>query len=289
MKKGNKLTRFKNKLTDHYRFLVEDSDTHEYVFSFKLNILNSLLLLAFFTLFIISVTAVVLKYTPIKSYFVSEETISEARYKNQLLELNERLANIEDSLQSNDLYIKAVQAVVSGRIKAEKVDSLMEKEEKIALTSKFLKPTEEDSICRIQIAKEEIEAINKAKKRSNEPLYFVPVKGFVSSKYNIIENHLAIDIAAKMGESIKSIADGDVLLAEWIPKTGYTVIVKHPNDVISIYKHCSKVFVKTGKTVEKGEVIAEVGNSGELTNGPHLHFELWIHGKAVDPEEYINF
>ena len=72
-------------------------------------------------------------------------------------------------------------------------------------------------------------------------------------------------------------------------KTGYTIIVKHPNDVISIYKHCSKVFVKTGETVERGEVIAEVGNSGELTNGPHLHFELWIHGKAVDPEEYINF
>ena len=289
MKKGNKLTRFKNKLTDHYRFLVEDSDTQEYVFSFKLNILNSLLLLAFFTLFIISVTAVVLKYTPIKSYFVSEETISETRYKNQLLELNERLANIEDSLQSNDLYIQAVQSVVSGRIKAEKVDSLMAKEEKIALTSEHLKPTEEDSIFRIQIAKEEIEAINKAKKQSNEPLYFVPVKGFVNSKYDITENHLATDIAAKMGESIKSIADGDVLLAEWIPKTGYTIIVKHPNDVISIYKHCSKVFVKTGETVERGEVIAEVGNSGELTNGPHLHFELWIHGKAVDPEEYINF
>ena len=289
MKIKNKLTGLKNKLTDHYRLLVEDCDTKEYVFSFKLNILNTLLLLAFFTIFIIVLTVLVLRYSPIKTYFIPEETVSEAKYKNQLLELNERLAGIEDSLHSNQLYISSVQAVLSGRIKAAKVDSLMAKKEKIALSSEHLKPTEEDSIFRAQIAKEEIDAMNKAKKTTSAPLYFVPVKGIITSKYDVTEKHLAVDIAAKAGESIKSVADGDVVLSEWIPETGYTIIIKHPNEVLSVYKHCSKVFKKTGEPVSRGEAIAEVGNSGELTTGPHLHFELWINGKAVDPEEYINF
>ncbi|QAR31603.1 M23 family metallopeptidase [Ornithobacterium rhinotracheale] len=281
--------KFRPKLTDHYSVQIQDLNTEETMLSYKLNVLNVLLLVAFFTLFIIGATFVVMRYTPLKSYILPEQNTPETLYKKQLLELNERLLSIEDSLQHHQRYISSVQAVVGGKIKAEQVDSLMAKQEKIALNSEYLKPTEQDSLFRLQIAQEEMEAITKAKKQIDVPLYFVPAKGVLTAKYDLTEKHLAVDIAAKTGESIKAVEGGDVVLAEWIPETGYTVIIRHPNDVISVYKHASKVFKKTGDVVEKGEVIAEVGNSGEQTTGPHLHFELWVRGKAVDPEEYINF
>lgn len=284
-----KIKKNKLKLTDHYTFLIRGLDEKETLLSYKLNVLNVLLLIAFFTLFIIATTFVVMRYTPLRNYIVPQQNTPETLHKKQMLELNEKLLAIEDSLQHHQRYIASVQAVVGGKIKAEHVDSLMAKQEKIALNSDYLKSTEQDSLFRLQIAQEEMEALTKAKKQSNVPLYFQPVKGVLTAKYDLTEKHLAVDIAAKMGESIKAIEGGDVVLSDWIPETGYTVIILHPNDVISIYKHASKVFKKTGDTVEKGEAIAEVGNSGEQTTGPHLHFELWVHGKAVDPEEYINF
>lgn len=284
----NQERKSRNKFTHHYRFLVRDTDSKKIIFSFRLNLLNGCIALALFTLLIITCTVLALRYTPIKSYFISEP-ISEVEYKNKLLELHDKISAIEQSVQNNDLYIQSIQAVVSGKIRAVKVDSLMARTENPKLEGQNLKASEEDSLFRAQVAKEEIEALAKNNKSAKSDLFFVPVKGIITSKYSPSEKHLAIDIAAKRGESIKAIASGTVIYNGWNPETGYTLILRHNNDVISVYKHCGKLFKSDGSTVTTGEAIASVGNSGELTTGPHLHFELWIGGKSVNPEEYINF
>lgn len=278
---------FDKRIFSHYQLLLLDDEDNDRVFSIKLNLINTLLVFSFFIILIITLTILALKYSPLKEYLITKENKNE--YKNQLLKLNERVSGLEDSLAINNFYIKGVQAVVSGRVKAEAVDSLMARGEHLSVNSDYFNPTEEDSIFRAEIEKEEMEVLKTKVDKRDIVKFFTPLRGFVSSKYDLVNKHLAIDISTSEGESIKAIAEGEVLFSNWTPDTGFTLIVRHDNDVISMYKHCSKVYKREGDEVKKGEVIALVGNSGELTTGPHLHFELWIQGKAVDPQEYIDF
>jgi murein DD-endopeptidase MepM/ murein hydrolase activator NlpD len=102
-------------------------------------------------------------------------------------------------------------------------------------------------------------------------------------------DHYAIDLVAKKGTKIKSILEGTVILSDWNPKTGYVIGIQHPNNFISFYKHCSRLLKQAGDVVTVGEYIAIIGNSGELSTGPHLHLELWKNGVPLNPESYIAF
>src|SRR5690606_38312223 len=119
--------------------------------------------------------------------------------------------------------------------------------------------------------------------------FFTPVKGVVTSSYDKEDRHFATDIATKMNEPIQSVLDGHVLFSSFTPSTGYVIIIQHANNLVSVYKHCAALLKKEGAFVRGGEVIALVGSTGELTTGPHLHFELWHNGNAVDAENYIKF
>ena len=88
---------------------------------------------------------------------------------------------------------------------------------------------------------------------------------------------------------VHSISEGIVVFSEWTSETGYVIIIEHVNGLTSIYKHNSSLVKSQGERVETGEIIAFTGNTGELTTGPHLHFELWYQGEPVDPQSYIEF
>ena len=153
-----------------------------------------------------------------------------------------------------------------------------------------LNPTKDDLNLRKEVEEEEmfsVQGMNDSGESGS--LLFTPLKGFITSGYDTKENHLAIDIAAQQGEAIKSVAAGTVIFTDWTPDTGYVVVVQHQMGMISVYKHALTVYKKIGDVIKKGEVIAAVGNTGELTTGPHLHFELWVEGSPVDPQMYIVF
>lgn len=120
-------------------------------------------------------------------------------------------------------------------------------------------------------------------------LFFSPLKGMVSSKYNPVEQHFGVDITAPANEPVKAALNGTVLFSGWTSETGYVIGIQHDNNLVSMYKHNSALLKKTGTLVQAGEVIAIVGNSGELSSGPHLHFELWHNGNPVNPQEYMVF
>lgn len=287
---AKKKKNIKSRLIHHYRWMLVDDSTREAKFSMRITILNLLLVFAFLTTLLFGLAYAVLKFSPLKTYFIDETiTFDQVKSEKEILRLNEKIIAIEDTLSRNNLFIQHLQKVVSGDLKAAEVDSLMSKSTPVLLDDKSLKASAEDSLFRVQIAQEELESLKNSTTTNNLATLYPPVRGIITGKYSISENHLATDIAAPIGESVKAVTKGIVVFSGWNPDTGNTIILKHDNDVMTMYKHCAKVFKEIGDEVAKGDVIASVGNTGELTTGPHLHFELWIQGHAVDAEEYIEF
>ena len=116
-----------------------------------------------------------------------------------------------------------------------------------------------------------------------------PISGVISSGFDVETNHLGVDILAPKDTPVKAIWDGHVITADWTLETGYTIGIQHNNEMVSFYKHTATLLKRTGAFVRAGEAVAIIGNTGKMTTGPHLHFELWLHGKPVDPTDYIDF
>ena len=152
---------------------------------------------------------------------------------------------------------------------------------------------EADSLFRKEV--EEAERYNVSEKQNTtdtqlEMTYFYPpAKGIISAKFGDSNEHYGVDIVAAEGTRVSSILDGTIVFAEWTVSTGYVVQIQHDNQIISVYKHNSKLLKRAGMRVKAGEAIALTGNSGELSTGPHLHFELWYSGVPLNPEDYILF
>jgi murein DD-endopeptidase MepM/ murein hydrolase activator NlpD len=119
--------------------------------------------------------------------------------------------------------------------------------------------------------------------------FYTPLEGIITANYNPVDNHYGVDIVAERNEAIKSTMDGTVIFSGWTVETGYVIAVQHQKNIISIYKHNSVLLKRIGDWVRAGEPIAIVGESGELSSGPHLHFELWHNGMPVNPTDYVAF
>ena len=120
-------------------------------------------------------------------------------------------------------------------------------------------------------------------------IFYRPTRGMMSSNFDLENRHYGVDIAANPNESVLATLDGTVILSTYTAETGYVIQIQHGQDFVSVYKHCGSLLKKEGDPVKGGEAIALVGNTGEKTTGPHLHFELWHKGRAIDPSKYIVF
>ncbi len=149
----------------------------------------------------------------------------------------------------------------------------------------------------ITVAKEEIESmvdeyIDKESRTVNGIyLAVTPISGRITSRFAAIENvrsgaHTGLDIAAPNGTKIQAAAGGTITHASPMGTYGNLVIVSHGNGVETYYAHCSKILVSVGQTVSEGDTIALVGSTGNST-GNHLHFEIRINGKAINPQKYL--
>jgi murein DD-endopeptidase MepM/ murein hydrolase activator NlpD len=122
-----------------------------------------------------------------------------------------------------------------------------------------------------------------SEKSSHLVHFSMPVNGFISRGFNTATGHMGIDIVAKTGTPIYAAASGYVIFSDYTVKDGYMMIIGHSDGYITVYKHCSSLLKKARDIVLEGEVIALSGNSGEITTGPHLHFEIWKDGKPINP------
>lgn len=131
--------------------------------------------------------------------------------------------------------------------------------------------------------------IKLASEKLKDMFFFTPVKGIMTRKFDTKGKHYGIDIVAKKNEPIKSTADGSVIIASWTQDSGYVIGIQHKNQLISFYKHNAVLLKKVGDYVKAGDIVAIIGDTGELTDGPHLHFELWYNGNPTNPEDFISF
>ena len=279
------------KLFQKHTLIFLNEESQEEQFSFRLNRMNVLVMIALMTFFIIGCTTLTVLYTPLRDYLVPSEKHLEVNDKEDIIQLVNQIEHLEAQVNANDLYISNLRAILSGEVPIPEIQVQGEEiTTSIDLRKVDLKPKKEDLELRKVVEQEELFSV-KSNQASQETgnLLFTPLKGIITWPYSPEDNHLAIDIAAQQGEAIKSVAMGTVIFSGWTPDTGFIVILQHQLGMISVYKHTLTVYKKMGEVVKKGEVIAAVGNTGELTTGPHLHFELWIDGSPVDPQQYIVF
>jgi murein DD-endopeptidase MepM/ murein hydrolase activator NlpD len=171
-------------------------------------------------------------------------------------------------------------------------------------TSYFFEPVQKDNGSLIPWVASASASSDKASKQKKETAskpteptlrlnrsyaFFTPLKGIVTDTFDLRRNHTAVDVVSYNNAAVKATLDGTVIVSTWTPETGHIMLLQHTDNIISVYKHNSVLLKKQGAQVQAGEVIALMGNSGELTTGPHLHFELWQNGRAVNPLDYIKF
>tara|TARA_B100000795_G_scaffold28096_1_gene18617 strand:+ start:2249 stop:3115 length:867 start_codon:yes stop_codon:yes gene_type:complete len=286
VKSKKKKGKLKQKLTDKYRLVVLNEDTFEERFSLKLSRLNVFVLSGFFSILLVVLTITLIAFTPIKEYIPG--------YSSALLKKNALIATLKtDSLKTQlsilENYTKALRPVLTGELKPEEADSLFLQQERIIINENALAATKADSIFREEVdSRDRFPIINNS--QSNVKLvFFAPLNGQISQGFDPSSKHFAVDILANTGSPIKAITDGTVIFSGWTTETGYVIILKHSNNYISVYKHNGNLLKEQSDFVQSGEAIASVGSTGELTTGPHLHFELWSDGYALDPLKYIDF
>ena len=288
MSKNNEHKRsLAQKLLDKYRLVILNEDTFEEKLSFKLTRLNVFVVVTISAILLIAGTTVLIAFTGLREYIPG---YSSTALKQRAVHLAYTTDSLQTVVELNNQYLNSIKRVLSGDIKSSSFnkDSLLEAQ-RLNPEEVDLSPSKEDSLLReIVVQEDKYNFLETATSRANYAL-FPPLKGPFSEGYNIKEKHYGVDIVASHNAPIKSVADGTVIFSGWTAETGNVIIVEHSYGLLSIYKHNSSLTKEQGERVQRGEVIATAGSTGEYSTGPHLHFELWSEGQPVNPTDFIDF
>lgn len=286
-KKVKRRKEIKRKLLHKYRLVILNESTFEEKISFKLSRLNVFVTGSLFMIALIGLTILLIAFTPLREYIPG---YSSTKLKRQATELTYKTDSLVRTLNYTNRYLDNIRMVLKGDIENNEInrDSLFE-QFKIDPSSVDLTPIREDSLLRAEVALEDKYNLFERDPNRKNLVLFPPVSGTVSMNYDLERKHYAVDIVAPRDTPVKAVANGTVIFSEWTADTGYVIIIEHPDGLLSVYKHNGSLAKFQGTVVRGGEVIASVGNTGEFTTGPHLHFELWDEGNPVDPQNFIDF
>lgn len=275
-----------DKLSERFHILLVNEKTLEKKKLFSSSSVNLVASSLFAFLLLLSTSFILIYVTPLKEYFRGYTSIE---LRENAVENSMKLDSLESLYISQGKYISSLKDLLSGNISFEDLDQNSENIEVNSLELEIVKTNLEDSLLRALVDEEDkYNAFDLQGERFTTVL-FPPVKGGLSSGFDYESKHYGVDIAMPENSPVHSISEGIVVFAEWTAETGFVIILEHLNGLTSIYKHNSSIMKTQGDRIETGEIIAFTGNTGSLTTGPHLHFELWYQGEPVDPESYIEF
>ena len=275
-----------DKLSERFHILLVNEKTLEKRKLFSSSSINLAASSLFAFLLLLSTSFIFIYITPLKEYFRGYTSIE---LRENAVENSMKLDSLESLYISQSKYIKSLKDLLSGNISFEDLDQNTENTESNSLELEIVKTNLDDSLLRALVDEEDkYNAFDLEGERFTTVL-FPPVKGGLSSGFDYESKHYGVDIAMPENSPVHSISEGIVVFAEWTSETGFVIILEHLNGLTSIYKHNSSIIKAQGDRIETGEIIAFTGNTGSLTTGPHLHFELWYRGEPVDPESYIEF
>ncbi len=283
--KNKKKSKLHQKLVHDYRLVIMNHDTFEEKLSFKLNRLNVFVVGGLFAIALIVLTYILIAFTPLREYIPG---YSSSKLKKEAIQLVYKTDSLEQKLKLNDNYIKSIQAMLNGNVTQNNI-KIQEIPLKVKNENLNLNASHKDSIFRHDVEQKDRYSVFQQATKKSEIVFFAPVKGSITSGFNSKDKHFAIDIAVAKNTPVKAVADGTVIFSGFTADTGYVLILEHIQGFLSVYKHNETLFKEQGDLVKSGEVIANSGSTGNLTTGPHLHFELWSDGYPVNPLDYIDF
>lgn len=281
-----------HKLRNKYKLVILNDETYEEKISLRLSRMNVFIVTGTITILLIALTTVLIAFTPLREYIpgYTDVSLSEKVY---------RLQNVVDSLEIVTLqrgrYLENIQNILEGR------DTAMDYPENMPDTLKeydkiVVRPSKEDSLLRMSFEDEGDYKLlygsqdsRPGSKSLSSYAFFTPLRGIVTGHFDPAKKHYGIDIVAVQREAVKATLDGVVIFTGWTLETGYTIILQHHNELMSVYQHNSTLLKEKGSYVRAGDPIAVVGSSGKLSTGPHLHLEIWYQGAPVNPADFIAF
>lgn len=291
--KWNKRKRNTNKLSFwkrirfKYKLSFINENTLEEVWSFRLSQLSVFISLGVFAFSLVAFTALIIIMTPIRNYLPG---YLDVEVRKEVVQNALRADSLERMIEIQNLYLKNVTGIISGTIE---LDSIREIDSLARIDADFeipRSPEEEEYVKNFeQEEKYNLAVLNTNPLPVDGLFFYKPVNGMISSHYQADIHHFGVDIAAAPKESVLATLDGTVMYAGYDPNQGNVIQLQHKNGFVSVYKHNELLLKEPGEQVVAGEAIALVGNTGKLSTGPHLHFELWYNGKPVNPEDFIVF
>jgi murein DD-endopeptidase MepM/ murein hydrolase activator NlpD len=279
-----------DRLRDKYRLIIYNDNTFEEMGFVRLKGFNLLWIIGALGFLLISLTFILIAYTSIRELIPGypDNTIKREMVMNAL-----KLDSLEHELEIRDRYLAVANDILKGNNPASYGEMT---KDSVKIKEIIFTKSPKDSLLRRKVEEEEQfnfasnPAINN---NANQTLaqvhFFSPLRGIISNGFNPNINHIGVDIVSEPNAVIKAALDGTVIMAAWTLETGYVIQIQHDNNIITVYKHNAELLKQIGNRVVAGEPIAIVGNSGEISTGPHLHFELWNNGHPVNPVDYIVF
>ncbi len=293
----------KEHLEKTFLFIIRNEETFEETANYRLTLKNIYILGSTIVLVISLLLWLLIIFTPIKKYIPG---YGDVRGQREYIVLDRKIQELEKSITARDTYIESIQRILEGKpqTRSEVIKNVQIKQVKPEAEPKV----PEDSILRAEfeslLARELPTKTQTPERRGSSVQRYIvselsdqsislnltaPVRGPMGARYNPEIGHLGVDIIAAQNTPIKAMLEGTVIQSDWSIENGHTIALQHGNNLVSIYKHNSALLKKVGSRVKTGEAIAIIGNTGTLTNGPHLHFELWNKGKPVNPSDYLRF
>ena len=280
-----------NRLTTKYLLIIRNEENFAekstYTFTY------AKIIFGFFFIFLLFFgITFYLSTTLLEEWF--DPRFAEHKANQEVIELAKKVDSLQFEVQKKDEFINNFKIILSGKdsdyVNLEKAEAIGQGDIKDIVQAEVINPLDSQFRKEFETGGMELQLTdNRLSDELQDFFLFKPVDGIISAKFDPKIDHLAIDIVAKQDEPVKSVADGTVIFSSWTQDSGYVMAIQHRGNLISMYKHNSDLLKNVGNFVTAGEVISIIGNTGELTSGPHLHFELWYNGNPINPEELIRF
>jgi murein DD-endopeptidase MepM/ murein hydrolase activator NlpD len=271
-----------------YRFSILNDKTYEEVLSVRTSLFNLFSIIGSSLVILIVLTIVLIAFTPVREFIPG---YPDGSLRRELIMNLILLDSLENEIRIREQFMANVRDIVAGR---EPRTFDYDTDLTVSLEEIDFSRSRYDSLLRAQIQGEEQFNLRTSRNAiltaGSPPAHFIPpTRGLIINRFNPAQNHFGVDMVTEIGQPVVAIMGGTVTFANWTSDTGYVIQVQHENNYLSLYKHNAELLKRTGDIVKAGEAIAIVGNSGTLTTGPHLHFELWHNGTPVNPENFIVF
>ncbi|MAT53223.1 MAG: peptidase M23 [Saprospirales bacterium] len=283
------------RLKDNYRLVVMNKDTFEEVGAYNLSLLNVYILISSVVVLVAILVWLAFAFTPLARLLPNNHTVDH----ETLVKLYQDLDSLEQLTEAQATYNESFRRMLTGEVQYEPEGEVPTTPNLDSVFEEIPISEEEQELRReFEIQNGTAQALDQSgvpvnispRDKPLEQMYFSPpISGTITANFNKDENHLGVDVVAPKNTPIKAALDGWIIFSDWTLETGNTIAIQHANNIVTFYKHNSSLLKKTGSFVRAGEAIAIIGNTGELSDGPHLHFELWHEGKPVNPTDFVDF